>query len=407
MLKASSFHIFPNTMHIVHILSRTSRNAGGLFETVSGLAHALKHYTHNGIQTSAIGVFDDKFIPDRHQWKCPINVMPPVAWLPEKLLYAPGMYPFLLAEEASVVFCHGLWTHHNLVTLQWARKTGRPFVMVPHGMLDIVDLNKSRLQKWVASKLYMDQLFQKAACVRAISQSEAESIRAYGVRVPICLIPNGVDLPPAGEVAPPAWRQALPAGAKVLFYIGRIHPKKGLPALIEAWGRVTPADPCAAGWHLVIAGWDQAGHEAELKAQVEKLSLGRTVHFVGPLFNGDKDAAFRHVDAFVLPSKSEGLPTVVLEAWSYEVPVLMTPQCNLPEGFAAGAAVRMETNADSIAGSLRQFFRLEEAERKKMAANGRALVANKFAWSAIAAETMALCKWILGTGPKPDCVDIV
>jgi len=52
------------------------------------------------------------------------------------------------------------------------------------------------------------------------------------------------------------------AGAKVLFYIGRIHPKKGLPALIEAWGRVTPADPCAAGWHLVIAGWDQAGHEA-------------------------------------------------------------------------------------------------------------------------------------------------
>ena len=183
-----------------------------------------------------------------------------------------------MAEEASVVFCHGLWTHHNLVVLQWARRTGRPFVMVPHGMLDVVDLKKSRLQKWVSRKLYMDQLFEKAACVRAISRSEADSIRACGVRAPICLIPNGVDLPAPRTVAPPAMRQALPAGAKVLFYIGRIHPKKGLPALIEAWGRVTSSDPSAENWHLVIAGWDQEGHEAELKARVEKLSWGRTVH---------------------------------------------------------------------------------------------------------------------------------
>ena len=95
---------------------------------------------------------------------------------------------------------------------------------------------------------------------------------------------------------------------------------------------------------------------------------------------------------------------MVLEAWSYELPVLMTPQCNLPEGFAAGAAVRMETNADSIAAALRQFFHLNEADRKKTVANGRTLVAAQFAWSAIAAETLAVCRWILGTAPQPASV---
>jgi poly(glycerol-phosphate) alpha-glucosyltransferase len=178
-----------------------------------------------------------------------------------------------------------------------------------------------------------------------------------------------------------------------------------MPALLEAWARVTTSPPATAeDWHLVIAGWDQDGHESALKAQVERLALGRSVHFVGPLFYDAKDTAYRHADAFILPSKSEGLPTVVLEAWAYDLPVLMTPQCNLPEGFTAGAAVRIETNADSIAAGLRQFFQMSDPDRRHMAANGRALVATKFAWSAIAAETFAVCEWLRGTGPKPKSV---
>jgi poly(glycerol-phosphate) alpha-glucosyltransferase len=389
-------------MHIVHILGKSSRSGGGLFETVPGLAHALQQ---EGIQVSAIGVDDENFAADKHRWKCKVDVLPVSSWSPKKLLYAPGMLSRLLDEDASIVFCHGLWSHHNRVVLQWARQTRRPFIMVPHGMLDIVDLRKSWFKKWIARKLYMDELFRRAACVRAISKSEADSVRAYGVRTPICLIPNGMNLPPEGESEPPAWRQSLPAKAKVLCYIGRINPKKGLPALIEAWGKVVKFPRCGAeGWHLVIAGWDQNGHELVLKSQVEKLALGQKVHFVGPLFDAAKDAAFRHSDAFVLPSKSEGLPTVVLEAWAYKLPVLMTPQCNLPEGFAAQAALRIETNADSVAEGLHQIFAMSDSDQKKMAANGWNLVATKFSWSSIGNETLAVCNWLLGVAPKPASV---
>ncbi len=84
-------------------------------------------------------------------------------------------------------------------------------------------------------------------------------------------------------------------------------------------------------------------------AQAE--SFGRGVDatfFAGPLFGAAKEAAYRHADAFVIPSTSEGMPTVVLEAWAYNLPVLMTPQCNLPDGFHQQAAIRIETNPESI-----------------------------------------------------------
>ncbi len=72
------------------------------------------------------------------------------------------------------------------------------------------------------------------------------------------------------------------------------------------------------------------------------LGIEATVTFPGALFGEDKRAAFHYCDGFILPSLSEGLPMVLLEAWACGKPVLMTPQCNLPEGFDAGAAVRIE-----------------------------------------------------------------
>jgi glycosyltransferase involved in cell wall biosynthesis len=389
-------------MRIVLVLGCASRNAGGLFESVPGLARALMDC---GVTVSSIGIYDSAFDTDKHRWPCPIQALPVSRWLPKKLLCAPGMLQRLMAEDPDMVFCHGLWSYHNRVVLQWARRTRRPYLIVPHGMLDIVDLKKSPFKKMIAGKWYMQQLFQGAACIRAISQSEADSIRAYGLRSPICRVPNGVAQPVACETEPPEWRKMLPTGSKVLFYIGRINPKKGLPALIEAWSQVANSkEASAGGWHLVIAGWDQDKHELTLKSEVQRHSLGKTVHFVGPLFDLAKDAAFRNSNAFILPSKSEGLPNVVLEAWAYNLPVLMTPQCNIPEGFVTQSALRIEADAESIAAGLRRLFLMNDVERNEMAANGRALVASKFSWKSVGNEMLAVCNWALGLAAKPASV---
>jgi glycosyltransferase involved in cell wall biosynthesis len=187
-----------------------------------------------------------------------------------------------------------------------------------------------------------------------------------------------------------------------MLFVGRIHPKKGLVPLIEAWGR-TPA-MATEGWRLVIAGWDDGGHEPALRARVEALGLRNSVAFVGPVVGTAKDGLFRRASAFILPSFSEGLPMAVLEAWSYGLPVLMTDECHLSVGFVAGAARRVEPTAASIAEGLSGFAaRAGRGELASMGARGRALVEDRYSWARIGDDMAAVYDWLMG-GPKPACI---
>lgn len=113
-----------------------------------------------------------------------------------------------------------------------------------------------------------------------------------------------------------------------------------------------------ADWQLDIVGWGDCKFVASMKRFVMETGIGASVIFHGPAFDGDKARFYRNADGFILPSFSEGLPMAVLEAWSYGIPVLMTEQCNLPEGFAQDAAVRLELSEERLAPLLLDFFAL-------------------------------------------------
>ena len=217
------------------------------------------------------------------------------------------------------------------------------------------------------------------------------------------MIPNGGEVPRGDQPlpAPPWWTKVAP-GIKTLLYVGRLHAKKGLPNLMGAWRRLDPE--LRKEWRLVIAGWDDGGHQLALRRLASTLRIEATVTFPGPLFGEEKKAAFHHCDGFVLPSLSEGLPIAALEAWACGKPVLMTPQCNLPEGFEAGAAMRIEPEEESIREGLAHFLAIDAAERGDMGAKGRALVLQRFSWPVIAAEMAGVYRWLAGHGARPASV---
>ena len=126
--------------------------------------------------------------------------------------------------------------------------------------------------------------------------------------------------------------------------------------------------------------------------------------FLGPQFNEAKTNCYQTCDAFILPSFSEGVPMVVLEAWAYGKPVLMTPECNLPAGFGRNAAIRIETGAGSIAQGLEQLVQARSSDLLTLGANGRRLAAEQFAWPVLGREMNQLYHWILGGGDKPACL---
>ena len=244
----------------------------------------------------------------------------------------------------------------------------------------------------------------RAACLHALCEAEADAIRAFGLRNAICIIPNGVSRPTAVGSGR-AGRHGLPEDAKILLYLGRLHPKKGLINLLLAWQRFgSRVDAGHGNWYLAIAGWDQNGHEAELRELVKSLSIGGSVRFLGPQFGPEKEDLLRAATAFVLPSFSEGLPMAVLEAWSHGVPVLMTRHCNLPEGFRAGAALEIETDCDSITQGLQAVARMSELDRRDMGHRGARLCHERFSQSRASEMLGAVYRWLLHLGPRPACV---
>jgi poly(glycerol-phosphate) alpha-glucosyltransferase len=364
-----------------------SRSGGGVFSSVQRLAQVLAA----GHEVRVFGLDAHAESEDLASWK-PILIDAFPARGPRTFGYSPELGAAVREAPLDVVHSHGLWMYPSVA----AHRSRKPCLISPHGMLDPWALALSRWKKKLAGAVFQNAHLRDAACLHALCQSEADSMRAYGLRNPICIIPNGMDLPEPGD-EPASYAGEIPPEAKVLFYLGRLHPKKNLPALLQAWAA---AD---AGWHLVIAGWDQAGHESALEKLTAELGLGR-VHFAGPQFGAAKDAAYRRADAFILPSLSEGLPMVILEAWAHGKPVLMTDECNLPEGFVARAAIRIGTGSDSISSGLRELTALSQDERHAMGTRGRNLVERRFAWPTIARSFQAVYEWMAQGGPRPDCI---
>jgi poly(glycerol-phosphate) alpha-glucosyltransferase len=263
-------------------------------------------------------------------------------------------------------------------------------------MLDPWALRNSGWKKRISAALYENRHLRGAACLHALNAAEARAIRDYGLSNPICVIPNGVELPQTRGINSPLMD-------RVLLYLGRLHPKKGLPALIEAWSRVQ-SNALESGWRLKIAGWDQNGHRRDIEALADNLQVRSSVSFVGPQFGEAKSECFETASAFVLPSLSEGLPMSILEAWSWRLPVILTPNCNLPEGVKAGAAIETEASVESLSTALRRLFSTSIQERNTMGANGRRLVEQYFQWRCLARQMAEVYDWILGAGPQPACV---
>lgn len=384
-------------MRVAVLTGPVFHQGGGVSEVVVRLSRALQQLP--GLEVHVLGLRDDTADADAATWGS-IPVVAGEVRGPRAFGYSAAYLTSLAELRPDIVHVHGLWMYASFAAIHWTERTGIACVVSPHGMLDQWALKNSALKKRIAGALYQRRQLDRSDCLHAVGDSEYRSIRAYGLSNPVCVIPNGVD-PPAPGTQAPAWRAALPANAKVLLYLGRLHPKKGLPNLLRAWASAVPK---AQPWHLVIAGWDDRGHRAELEASIRALGLCKQVHLVGPQFQRDKDATFQAADAFVLPSMSEGLPVSVLEAWSHGLPVLMTPQCNLPEGFAACAALRIEPNAANIALQLTRLLAMSRSEMRSVGDAGRRLVTERFAWPMLAADMVSVYRWLLQRGPPPACI---
>jgi glycosyltransferase involved in cell wall biosynthesis len=375
----------------------TSRSAGGLFEAVRGLSLALARTSR--VQVVIHGPAGAAVSDDLAAW-LPLKPQLQGTLGPKSFGYAPGLGAALTATASEVLHTHGIWTYASVAGTRWAEATRRPLVISPHGMLDPWALRYSSWKKRLALRLYELRHLRAAAVVHVLNAAERDACLALNLRVPVCVIPNGIAAVGAVAREPPSWYQGVPRGKKILLFLGRLHPKKNVTSLVQGWSQVC-ATARGSQWHLVFVGWGDGRYRVSLESLVQELGIGPSLSFVGPCFGADKVASYAAADAFVLPSLSEGQPVAVLEAWAQGLPVIMTPECNIPEGFAANAAIRIGRTASDIARGLTELVTRDPQDLVDMGAAGLALVDRHYRWERTAEQFLELYQWLLGGGMIP------
>lgn len=284
----------------------------------------------------------------------------------------------------SVVVIHGVWRPMLAKAISVARARKIPYSITPHGMLDSWSLKQKVWKKKLAWWLIWRSHCNNASFIRALNTDEARLMEPLRLKPPMPIFPNGVfpedytDLP-----FPGAFRKKHPqlCDRRFVLFLGRLHYKKGLDYLIEAFA-ITASQ--ISDVDLVIAGPDY-GAQARLERDIKHLNLKDRVHIVGALYGRDKYEALVDAYCFCLPSQQEGFSNAIAEALACGTPVVISENCNFPEVSEAEAGSVVILGAAPTASALIDLLR-SPSTRDAAGRAGRAMVLERFTWGITAAK---------------------
>jgi glycosyltransferase involved in cell wall biosynthesis len=287
--------------------------------------------------------------------------------------------------DADVVCCHGYKA--DIVGLVAARRAGVPAVAMSHG--------------WTAEtwKVRVYEALDRA-CLRrmdrvvCVSEGQAEKVRRAGVRADrVTVIRNAVRAE-RFDRDDPADRQVLEGmfprrPERIVGSAGRLSPEKGFGVLVEAAAIVARSDPGAGFIHFGDGPLRDA-----IRRRIGELGLeGR---FILAGLRDDLDQFLPHWDLSVLPSFTEGLPTVVLESYAAGVPVVATAVGGTPEAVADGVDGYLVPPRDPTALARRILEVLEMGhERRNMGLRGRQRIRAEFTFAAQARRFQEVCEQLV------------
>jgi glycosyltransferase involved in cell wall biosynthesis len=315
------------------------------------------------------------------QWSEGLKYSRPLAhWLEEHV------------ADFDVVHVHGIFSHACLAAARAARRHGVPYVVRALGMLDPWSLGRRRLAKRIAWPLGVSRLLAGAAAIHYTTAEEQRLAERLRGLAPGVVIPLGVDHALL-EFAPSATGSATPeldglAGRPYVLALSRLHPKKGLELLVDAFLEVTAGAGSMGRWHLVLAGDGDPRYVAGLRRRARP-GNGRVL-FPGWLDGPRKHAILAGASLLALPSHQENFGLAAIEALACGVPVLVSTDVNLAgEIRAAGAGWVTPLAPDALRAALGAALRKGSGLASHGAA-GRALVRARFTWSRVSAALVDL-----------------
>ena len=370
-------------MRIVHLIGGVDSRAGGPAMAMAGLCKAQREA---GLDVSVVATFragrGRDIADDLGAHGITVTLVGPAQG---PLSNHPHLAATLrgVIQQTDVVHAHGIWEQVQHEGAAICRQVGKPYVITPHGMLTPWSLK----QKWLKKKLYMMLRLRRdleaAAALHFTSAAEHDAVAPLKLKPKAIVEPLGVDLrefqtlPPRGT-----FRAKFPqiGGRKIVLFLGRLHPGKGVEYLIPAM-----ADPGLEDAALVVAGPDSGGFQATLEQMAREHQLTGRVLFTGMLRGAERIEALTDADVFALPSEHENFGIVVVEALACGTPVIVSDGVALHGEVTAGEVGSSIAVGDVAALSQQLRKWLNDAElRRRTAERARPFACERFDWAKIA-----------------------
>lgn len=375
-------------MRVIHVIPAITEEAAGPSYSVPRLCESLIG-TGVDVQLAAL---DWATMPAR----LPYLKTFPLGLGPRRLGFSPKMRHWLRQEATSgrveIVHNHSLWMMPNVYPGAAVSDSRCRLVVAPRGTLSMHAMGINALQKNIFWRLLQAHALRAAACFHATAESEYEDIRRLGFRQPVCILPNGIDVPPMV--------QAPNTGRRQLLFLGRIHPIKGIDNLLRAWQSVEHQFP---EWDLVVAGPDNGGYLAQMQALTEKLQLKR-IMFRGALYGDQKLQAYRDASLYVLPTHSENFGMTVAEALAAGTPAIVTKGAPWGELEKQGAGWWIDIGVEPLVACLEHALASPPTRHAEMGRAGREWMLRDYSWEGIGVQLAEVYRWLLDGGETPSCV---
>ena len=267
-------------------------------------------------------------------------------------------------------------------------------------MLEPWSLSQSKYKKKLALFFFQKKDLQNASCIHATAPMEVESIRALGFKNPVAMIPNGINI----SEFPLHMPEKSKKPRKILF-LSRIHVKKGIENLINAWKLLNSS--FKESWVVEIVGNGDENYIQSLKELIIKEGLSSEILIKSPVFGVEKIKLFREASLFVLPTFSENFGIVIAESLASYTPVITTKGTPWEDLEKNNCGWWIGVGVEPLKKALEQAIGSSDKTLMKMGVNGRKLIEDKYSMASVAQQMLQLYQWILTKDNKPNFVDIL
>lgn len=283
----------------------------------------------------------------------------------------------ILDKKINLIHIHGVWMPLQIIASRLAKEMGISFVITSHGMLEPWLWKGKGWLGFVKKKLYFSLVaypaYQYASCIHAITPDESDSLRQYFPKNKQVTIPNAIDFSNEKQ------RDTETKYDQVIFFIGRLNPVKGVDLLLHAFDKAK----LPSCWKLIVAGPEEVHEYAEeLREYVKEHGLQSQVEFVGSVYGEEKEQWFRRAWVTVVPSYSEVVGMVNLEASVLKCPTITTHVTGLRD-WEEGGGLLVNPNIEELTIALETCVTWTKRERLDRGIASYALVEKKYSWKAV------------------------